>query len=329
MRFANSIFFVLLVIVPWLIKRFRERHTIKKGSIRFSNVSRLTQHLPSGFVKYYNFLPILRIITLILLIMALARPQSSKGDESMTTEGIDIILTLDVSGSMQAEDFTPNRLEAVKQVAADFIRGRKNDRIGLVVFAGHSVTHAPLTLDYEVLLSLLEKVHLGMLEEDGTAIGMAIANSVNRLRTSQAKSKVIILLTDGVNNKGEIDPLTAANLAKALQLKIYTIGAGSKGRAVVTVDDPFFGKRQVPIQVDLDEETLQKVAATTDGKYFRATDEKKLASIYEEIEQLEKSQLDVKQYKEYVELFPYLAYVALGLLGVEIILTNTRLRKIP
>jgi Ca-activated chloride channel family protein len=329
MRFASTVFFILLILVPWLIKRFRERHTIKKGSIRFSNVAPLTQDLPSGFVKYYNFLPILRIITLILLIMALARPQSSKGDESITTEGIDIILTLDVSGSMQAEDFSPNRLEAVKQVAADFIQGRKNDRNGLVVFAGHSVTQAPLTLDYEVLLALLEKVRLGMLQEDGTAIGMAIANSVNRLRTSQAKSKVIILLTDGVNNKGEIDPLTAANLAKALQLKIYTIGAGSQGRAVVTVDDPLFGKRQVPIQADLDEETLQKVAAMTEGKYFRATDEKSLASIYEDIEQLEKSQIDVKQYKEYVELFPYLAYLAMGLLGVEIILTNTRFRKIP
>jgi Ca-activated chloride channel family protein len=159
---------------------------------------------------------------------------------------------------------------------------------------------------------------------------MAIANSVNRLRNSQARSKVIILLTDGVNNKGEIDPVTAAQLAKALQLKIYTIGAGSKaGRALVTIDDPIFGKRQVPIQADLDEETLQKVAELTGGQYFRATDEQSLASIYAEIEQLEKSQLDVKQYKEYVELFPYLAYVALGLLCVELFLTNTRFQKIP
>jgi Ca-activated chloride channel homolog len=191
------------------------------------------------------------------------------------------------------------------------------------------VTQAPLTLDYEVLLSLLEKVHIGILQEDGTAIGMAIANSVNRLRESEAKSKVIILLTDGVNNRGELDPLTAANLAQALQLRIYTIGAGSKDRAFVTVNDPLFGKRQVPIQADLDEETLQKVAELTGGKYFRATDEKSLAGIYDEIEQLEKTKIDVKQYKEYVELFPSLLYVAFGLLGIEVVLASTRLRKTP
>jgi Ca-activated chloride channel family protein len=230
---------------------------------------------------------------------------------------------------MQAEDFEPNRLEAAKKVAADFIRERKNDRIGLVIFAGHSVTQAPLTLDYDVLLSLLEKVHIGILQEDGTAIGMAIANSVNRLRLSEAKSKVIILLTDGVNNRGEIDPVTAANLAKALELRIYTIGAGSQGQAFVTVDDPFFGKRKAAIQADLDEETLQEVADLTGGKYFRATDEESLSSIYDEIEQLEKTKIDVKQYKDYVELFPYLLYAAFGLLCVEIILANTRLRKVP
>lgn len=330
MRFASSLFLLILLIVPLLIKHFRERQTKKQGSIRFSKVHRLRQAVPTGLARYYGIIfSVLRIVTIVLLIVALARPQSSKGDELITTEGIDIILTLDVSGSMQAEDFDPNRLEAAKKVAADFIRGRKNDRIGLVVFAGHSVTQAPLTLDYGVLLSLLDRVQIGILQEDGTAIGMAIANSVNRLRNSQAKSKVIILLTDGVNNRGEIDPLTAANLAKAMGLKIYTIGAGSKGRAYVTINDPIFGKRRVPIQADLDEETLQKVAKMTGGKYFRATDAESLANIYTEIEQLEKSQIDVKQYKEYVELFPYLAYIALGLLCVEIVLTNTRFRKIP
>ncbi len=329
MRFANIFFLLLLFMVPLIIKRFRERGKVKKGSIQFSNVSGLKQAIPSGLAKYYGVLYVLRVIVIILLILALARPQSSKGDESITTEGIDIILTLDVSGSMEAEDFTPNRLEAAKKVAADFIQGRKNDRIGLVVFAAHSVTQAPLTLDYEVVRMWLEKVHIGMVQEDRTAIGMALANSVNRLRDSQAKSKVIILLTDGVNNAGEIDPLTGANLAKALQIKIYTIGAGAKGRAFVTVDDPLFGKRQVPIRADLDEETLQKMANITGGKYFRATDEKSLASIYEEIEQLEKSKIDVKQYKEYVELFPYLVYVALGLLCVETFLANTRFRKVP
>jgi Ca-activated chloride channel family protein len=329
MRFASLFFLILLLIVPLLIRRFWGRGRKKPGSLRFSNVSALKDALPAGWSRYYKGLYVLRIIVLILLILALARPQSDKGDESITTEGIDIVLTLDVSGSMQAEDFQPNRLEAAKKVASDFIEGRKNDRIGLVIFAGHSVTQAPLTLDYEVLLSLLEKVHIGILQEDGTAIGMAIANSVNRLRESEAKSKVIILLTDGVDNRGELDPLTAANLAQALQLRIYTIGAGSKDRAFVTVNDPLFGKRQVPIQADLDEETLQKVAELTGGKYFRATDEKSLAGIYDEIEQLEKTKIDVKQYKEYVELFPSLLYAAFGLLCIEVVLASTRLRKTP
>ncbi|MCP4404877.1 MAG: VWA domain-containing protein [bacterium] len=329
MRFANILFLLILLIVPFLIRHFRERSAQKHGSLRFSNVSRLKEALPSGLVGVYRFLPILRILIVVLLILGLARPQSNKGDESITTEGIDIILTLDVSGSMQAEDFTPNRLEAAKKVAADFIRGRKNDRIGLVVFAGHSVTQAPLTLDYEVLLSLLDKVHIGLLQEDGTAIGMAIANSVNRLRNSTAKSKVIIVLTDGVNNKGEIDPLTAANLAKSMQQRIYTIGAGSQGEAYVTVDHPFFGKQRQRIQAELDEKTLREVAEMTDGKYFRATDEKSLANIYEEIEQLEKSKIGVKQYKEYVELFPYFVYVALGFFCVEIVLSSTRFRRVP
>jgi Ca-activated chloride channel family protein len=329
MRFADTLFLLALLVVPFIVRHFRERSAQKQGSLRFSNVSRLKGTLPSGLVKVYRFLPLLRILIIVLLILGLARPQSNKGDESITTEGIDIILTLDVSGSMQAEDFTPNRLEAAKKVAADFIRGRKNDRIGLVIFAGHSATQTPLTLDYEVLLSLLDKVHIGILQEDGTAIGMAIANSVNRLRNSTAKSKVIIVLTDGVNNKGEIDPLTAANLAKSMQQRIYTIGAGSQGEAYVTIEHPLFGKQRQPIRADLDEETLREVAEMTDGRYFRATDEKSLANIYDEIEQLEKSKIDVKQYKEYIELFPYFVYIALGLFCIEILLSTTRFRKVP
>ncbi|PID55983.1 aerotolerance regulator BatA [candidate division KSB3 bacterium] len=329
MRFANILFLLLLVVIPFLIRHFRDPSARKQGSLRFSNVSRLKEALPSGLIGVYRFLPILRILIVVLLILGLARPQTNKGDESIETEGIDIILTLDVSGSMQAEDFQPNRLEAAKKVAADFIRGRKNDRIGLVVFAGHSATQAPLTVDYDVLLSLLEKVHIGMLQEDGTAIGMAIANSVNRLRNSTATSKVIVVLTDGVNNKGEIDPLTAANLATSMQQRIYTIGAGSQGEAYVTVVHPLLGKQRQRIRAELDESTLRKVAEMTDGKYFRATDEKSLASIYEEIEQLEKSKIDVKQYKDYVELFPYLVYAALGLLCVEILLNTTRFRRVP
>ena len=329
MRFAHGIFLLFLLVIPFMIKHLRDRRHEKRATLRLANVTRLRAALPPGWARYEGVLPGLRIAALVLLILALARPQTNKGDETMTTEGIDIILTLDVSGSMQAEDFTPNRLEAAKKVAAEFIRGRKNDRIGLVIFAGHSVTQAPLTLDYQVLLTLLDQVHIGMLQEDGTAIGMAIANSVNRLRSSDAKSKVMILLTDGVNNKGEIDPLTAANLAKSMRQRIYAIGAGSKGQAFVTVHDPFFGKRRVPIDADLDEDTLKKMAEMTDGAYFRATDEKSLAHIYKEIEQLEKSKIGMKQYKEYVERFPYLAYAALALLCAELTLSATRLRRMP
>ena len=328
MRFANSLFLLLLLCIPLLVKFLRDRWHKQQATLRLSNVSQLRAALPSGWGKIYRLLPALRIAALILLILALARPQSNKGDETITTEGIDIILTLDVSGSMQAEDFTPNRLEAAKKVAADFIRGRKNDRIGLVVFAGHSVTQAPLTLDYEVVLGLLEQVRLGMLQEDGTAIGMAMANSVNRLRSSEAKSKVIILLTDGVNNKGEIDPLTAANLAKSMQQRIYAIGAGTDN-PFITIDDPFFGRQRRQIDAELDEKTLKQMAEMTGGAYFRATDEKSLAQIYDQIEQLEKSKIGVKQYKEYVELFHYFAYAALGLLCVEVALGATRFRKTP
>jgi Ca-activated chloride channel homolog len=329
MRLANSLFLLLLLVLPLLVRRFWGRGGLRRPSLRFSNVSGLQAAVPVGLAKYYRLLYAVRIVVILLLILALARPQSSKGDETITTEGIDSILTLDISGSMRAEDFQPNRLAAAKKVAAEFIRGRRNDRIGLVVFAGHSITQAPLTLDYDVLLGLLDKVEIGMLQEDGTAIGMALANSVNRLRTSQAESKIIILLTDGVNNKGEIDPLTAANLANALQIKIYTIGAGTKGVARIPVEHPIFGKQYRQVKVDLDEETLQAVAELTGGAYFRATDEEHLAQIYEDIEQLEKSTIDVKQYKDYVELFPYLVYAGLGLLGLEIVLAHTRFRRIP
>ena len=328
MRLANSIFLILLLFVPLIIRRFWGREQIKKGSIQFSNVSGVKDLIPSGLAPYYPILYGLRIVIILLLIVALARPQSRQGDESISTEGIDIILTLDVSGSMEARDFMPNRLEAAKKVAAEFIRGRKHDRIGLVIFAAQSATQTPLTVDYEVLLMLLDKIQIGIIQEDRTAIGMALANSVNRLRTSQAKSKVIILLTDGMNNAGEIDPLTAANLAKAINVTIYTIGAGTKGMAPVPVYT-MLGKQYGLRPVEIDEETLQKVATLTGGQYFRATDEKSLAKIYQEIDRLEKSKIDVKQYKDYIELFPYCVYAALGLLCVEILLAHTRFRKVP
>ena len=251
-------------------------------------------------------------------------PQSST-----TSEGIDILLILDISGSMRAEDFKPdNRLHAAKAVIHDFLDDRKNDRIGLVVFAGESFTQCPLTLDYQILGKLLLSVEIGMLE-DGTAIGDALANATNRLRYSTAKSKIAILLTDGENNAGTIDPLTAAQAAKALDIKVYTIGMGKEGGAFIPYHDPIFGLQYSPNKTYVDEETLKQIAEITDGRYFRATDNQKLSEIYQEINQLETTKIEVTEYTRYKELAAYPLILATLLLMLEIILSNTRLRKIP
>jgi Ca-activated chloride channel family protein len=236
---------------------------------------------------------------------------------------------MDVSGSMLAEDIKPNRVTAAKEVAASFIRGRKNDRIGMVVFAGEAYTQCPLTLDYGILLNFMKDIQVGMIE-DGTAIGMGLATAVNRLRHSEAKSKVIILLTDGRNNRGQIDPTTAAQLAKAMGVKIYAVGAGTtQETAPYPVEDPFYGKRYVPIRVDIDVPMLRKVAEITGGQMFRATDRKSLETIYQEIDQMEKTEIKVKEYTRYTELFHYFLFIGLLLLAVECLLSNTRYRKLP
>jgi len=244
------------------------------------------------------------------------------------TEGIDIIIALDISSSMLAEDFHPkNRIVAAKEVGKEFISGRKSDRIGLVVFAGESYTQCPLTLDYDMVKEFMDRVDVGAIE-DGTAIGMAIATGLNRLRESKVKSKIIILLTDGQNNRGEIDPLTAAQAATPLSVKIYTIGVGSEGMAPYPVQTPF-GVRYQNMEVKIDEELLKQVASITGGKYFRATDADKLREIYRIIDQMEKTEIEVKEYRSYTELFLPYALAALGLLTLELLLISTRLRKIP
>ncbi|HDZ13062.1 MAG TPA: VWA domain-containing protein, partial [Bacteroidetes bacterium] len=263
------------------------------------------------------------------VILALARPQSGSTHEEITTEGIDIILAMDISSSMLAEDFKPkNRIEAAKEVAEEFVKGRKNDRIGLVVFAKDSYTQCPLTLDYGILLKFIKDVKIGIIP-DGTAIGMALANAVNRLRDSKAKSKVIILLTDGRNNAGELDPVTAAQIARAMGIRIYTIGAGKKGSALYPVQDPFFGKRYVRMPVDIDENLLKQIASITGGKYFRATNTNSLREIYKEIGKMEKTKIHVKEYTKYKELFVGFLLTALIILIIEILLRNTKFRKIP
>jgi Ca-activated chloride channel family protein len=329
MRFANPEFLAFLIIIPilifWYVRRFQNR----SGTIRYSNIGVIKSIGNSRFTPFRHIIFVLRILVISLLILAFARPQSGRTEQEVITEGIDIIMALDISRSMLAEDFKPkNRVQAAKQVAADFIKGRKNDRIGLVVFAAKSFTQCPLTIDYGILLNFLEEIEIGLIE-DGTAIGMGLANCVNRFRHSKAKSKVVILLTDGVNNRGELDPITAAGLAKALDVRVYTIGVGKRGDALYPVEDPFFGKRYVRMPVQIDEEVLKQIAGITGAKYFRATDENSLMEIYNEIDQLEKTKIEIKEYTRYKELYVRLLLLAFSLLIIEIALANTIFRKIP
>ena len=326
MRLDHPGFLCLLLILPCLLWYLSKKDN---GRIRFSDLSISRQIAPSFWVKCLPVLNFLRFLVIVLMIFALARPQSSHSRQQIISEGIDILLILDISGSMRAEDFEPdNRLHAAKAVIHDFLDDRKNDRIGLVVFAGESFTQCPLTLDYQILGNLLLNVEIGMLE-DGTAIGNALANATNRLRHSTANSKIAILLTDGENNAGNIDPLTAAQAAKALDIKVYTIGMGKEGGAFVPYRDPIFGLQYSPNRTYVDEETLIQIAEITDGRYFRATNNQKLSEIYQEINQLETTKIEVTEYTRYKELAAYPLLLATLLLMLEIVLSNTRLRKIP
>lgn len=325
--FANPEFLFLLLLVPGMAVWYYFRLHAKESDVRYSTLQ------PFAMVRYsmkerLRHLPfILRMIALTLVIVALSRPQSTSKGENVYSEGIDIVLALDISGSMLAEDFQPNRIEAAKNVAQDFISGRTNDRIGLVIFSGESFTQCPLTVDYDVLKNLIKPLKSGMIE-DGTAIGLGLANAVNRLRESKAKSKVIILLTDGVNNRGEIDPITAAQIAQSYGIRVYTVGVGTIGEAPYPVQTPF-GIRYQMVPVEIDEKVMKQVAEMTEGKYFRATDNKKLRSIYQEIDQLEKTRIEVRSYRRYTELFYSFVFAALFLMIGDIGLSNTWLRKLP
>lgn len=328
LRFADPYFLGLLILIPLLVLWHIKRRMRKGATLQFSHLGIARSAYKPSAVRKRELLTVLRFLALTALMIAFARPQSGIKGEEVLTQGIDIILAMDVSSSMLAEDLKPNRLEASKAVAAEFIKGRKNDRIGMVVFSGESYTQCPLTLDYGILLGFLDEIKVGMIE-DGTAIGMGLATAVNRLRNSQAKSKVIVLLTDGRNNAGQVDPVTAAQVAQALDVRVHTIGAGTQGTAMYPVQDPFFGKRYVPMQVDIDETTLKKIADMTGGRYFRATNREHLSEVYREIDAMEKTQIKVKEYTRYTELFYYFVGFALFLLAVEIVLAHTRFRKIP
>lgn len=296
--------------------------------MRISSVAGL-RGVPRGARYYLRHLPFAaRCAAVGLLIAAMARPQSSTSDASSTTEGIDIVLALDVSGSMLARDFKPDRISAAKQVAGNFIADRPNDRIGLVVFAGESFTQSPLTTDKASLLNILGTVESGIVE-DGTAIGNGLGTAVNRLRESKAESKVAILLTDGVNNRGQIAPQTAADIAASLGIRVYTIGVGSEDTAPYPTIDMWGNVSFVPMKVEIDEKTLSEIAEKTGGKYFRATDNDKLNEIYKEIDRLEKSRVEVEHRTRYDERFAGFALAALCLLVAEFLMRRIWLRRLP
>ncbi len=330
-RFAQPELLWLLLLLP-LIALWRGR----KGAIaavEYSSTETARQVARETRSRVGRWLPALRLLAAGLVILALARPQLGRGTTEVEASGVDLVLAVDVSGSMQALDFTKdgervNRLEVVKSVVSKFIDARPDDRIGLVAFAGAPYLVSPLTLDHDWLQQNLERVKLGTVE-DGTAIGSAIASSVNRLRDQPSKSKIVVLLTDGVSNTGKVSPEIAAEAAKALGVKIYTIGAGAEGEAPVPVTDQFGRSRLVMAKVDVDEETLTKIAQETGGKFFRATDTNSLEQIYAEIDRLEKTTRTVKKFERHTELFAWAIGPALLVLAVGMGLEQTRFRRLP
>jgi len=303
LEFAHPWILLFLVVVPltaWWYVRWGRR---AEGTVQFSSIRLLPKVSRLSGEWKVRLLMALRLTIIALLIMAMARPRAVLDLSETSVNVVDMVLVLDISSSMRAEDFKPNRLGAAKLTAKKFIKDREGDRIGLLVFAGESYIQCPLTIDYDVLQGLLSRVTIIDEAHDGTAIGMAIAHSINRLRSSDAASKIMILLSDGSNNAGELDPITAAGFAAEYGIRIYAVGVGNRGKAPYPVDDPVFGKRYVQVDVDMDEATLRKVASATGGKYFRATDEERLKEIYEEINQLERTEITVKEFFEYRELF--------------------------
>ncbi|SBW04411.1 conserved membrane hypothetical protein [uncultured Dysgonomonas sp.] len=318
--------YLLLLLIPlivWYIIKLRKMQATFKMSSGFA-----FEKAPSTIRVYLRHFPfLLRVIAIALVIIVLARPQSVNSSDVSNSEGIDIVMALDISGTMMAQDFSPTRLEAAKKVAAEFINDRPNDRIGLVIFGGESFTQCPLTTDHKVLLNLLTEVKFGMIE-DGTAIGLGLANSVNRLKDSKSKSRVVILLTDGSNNAGQIAPLTAAELAASYDIRVYTIGIGSRGTSTARIMTPY-GLQSMQVSGDFDERTLTEIAAITKGQYFRATDNTSLSAIYDEIDQMEKTHISVNTVTKRKELYMPFAIFALALVGLELVLRRTWLRNIP
>jgi Ca-activated chloride channel family protein len=327
--FAHPYLLLLLLVIPLLIVWYVLRYRKQKPALQFSNISLFKGIRKTFRQRAYPLLFALRMVAVGAIIVALARPQSKLSRQEMKVEGIDIVMAIDVSGSMLAEDFKPNRLEAAKKVASDFIDGRHNDRMGLVVFSGEAFTQVPLTIDHNVLLKQLHALKSGMIK-DGTALGDGLATAINRIKDSEAKSKVIILLTDGVNNQGAVDPQSAAEIAALYNIRLYTIGVGTHGLAPYPFRDQFGRTRYQNIPVELDEQLLTQMAgATRDGRYFRATNKSSLQKIFKQIDEMEKSKIDVTQYAQTKdEYLGWLILAAVALL-LEIILGLFYFRSTP
>ena len=325
-EFANPRLLWLLLLVPALILWYILRHKRQEASLSFSDLKGFVK-LPKTWKAYLRHLLFaLKMVALALLIVALARPQSSSTNSTSNIEGIDIVMAMDVSGSMLARDLKPDRLTAAKNVASDFVKNRPGDRMGLVIFSGESFTQVPLTTDHGVMLNMLAEMKNGLID-DGTAIGDGLATAISRLKDSEAVSKVVILLTDGMNNAGSVDPYTAAEIAKLYGIRVYTIGVGSYGTAPYPVQTPF-GTQMQQMKVEIDEKLLSNMAGMTGGKYFRATSNQKLDEIYDEIDKLERSKIEVTEFRRlHEEFYPLVAW-ALALLLLEFLLRKTIFRTL-
>ena len=325
-EFANPKLLWLLLLVPLAIIWYILRHKKQEASLNFSDLKGMVK-LPKTWKAYLRHLLFaLKMAALALLIVALARPQSSSTNSTSNIEGIDIVMAMDVSGSMLARDLKPDRLTAAKNVASDFVKDRPGDRMGLVIFSGETFTQVPLTTDHGVMLNMLAEMKNGLID-DGTAIGDGLATAISRLKDSEAISKVVILLTDGMNNAGSVDPYTAAEMAKLYGIRVYTIGVGSYGTAPYPVQTPF-GTQMQQVKVEIDEKLLTSIANSTGGKYFRATNNQKLDEIYQEIDKLERSKIEVTEFRRlHEEFYPLVAW-AIALLLLEFLLRKTIFRTL-
>ena len=326
LTFAHPLYFTLLLLIPLMIWWDMRGKATRNPSLRLTTLGGL-KGVQGGYkARYRPVLMVLRLLAVAMLAVALARPQSSNTTTNNDTEGIDIVLSVDISGSMLAEDFKPNRIEAAKKVALDFVDKRPTDRIGLVIFSGESFTMCPITIDHNVLKEQLMQVKSGMIM-DGTSIGMGLATSVDRLRNSKAKSRVVILMTDGVNNMGLIDPQTALEIAKAYKIKVYTVGIGTQGKAPMKVQTPMGTQTQM-MDVDIDEPLLKQIASQTGGKYFRATGNTSLQRVYDDIDKMEKTKVEITSYKHYAELFFPFALMSIVCIALEMLLRYTIFKSI-